>query len=89
MSAFGDEDGMLELSGSLAISCDSCPVVRPGDVFMHSGINHWLDSENVTWFHEACSLIITVMSNRRCDVEKIADSMTTISAIHSQSILVG
>lgn len=78
---------MLKLCGSLAVSSDCGPVVRPGDVLMHSCVDHRFDSEDMADFHESCGLVARIVRDIRGTMEEISDSVATVSTVDCQSKL--
>ena len=79
---------MLKLSGALAVGSDCGPVVRPGDVLVHSCVYHRLDGEDVAHFHEARGLVARVVRDVRGAMEQIADSVAAVSSVYRQAKLI-
>ena len=72
---------MLKLSRPLPISSDSSPVIWPGDILMHSSIDHRLDGEDMPGFHKTSCFVIGIMRDIRCTMEQRTDSMATVCPI--------
>lgn len=87
MAGLSDEDGVLELRGSLPICGDCGPVIRPSDVFMNASVDHGFYSEDVAGFHEPRGFIVSIVGYIRSDVELFANAMPTICLVDCQSKL--
>ena len=70
--------GMLKLRTSLTILCYSCPIIRPRDIFPGSLINHWFYSKDMTDLQKSRRLVIRVMRDVGCRVEKLSNPVTTV-----------
>jgi hypothetical protein len=69
---------VLKLGGSLSICGATGPFIVPGDVFPNSLIYHWLDSEDMTWFHESDSFILGVMRHLWGLMEHSSNTMSCV-----------
>lgn len=69
------------MSGSLPVGGHSSPVVRPGDVLLHAGVDHGFNCEDMSWFHEAWGFVVGVVGDVGCAMEQSTDSMPSICAI--------
>ena len=79
---------MLKLCGSLAVSSDSSPVIRPGDVLMYSCVDHGFNGEDMADFHKSCGFVARIVRDIRGAMEEISDSVATVSTVDCQSKLV-
>jgi hypothetical protein len=77
-TVLSDEDGVLKLCRSLTICGNTSPLIVPGDILPHSHIDHRLNGEDMSWFHETNCLVLGVVGNLRSLMEHPSDSMTLV-----------
>lgn len=79
---------MLKLSGTLAVSSDSGPVVRPGDVLVYACVDHGFNGEDMANFHETCGFVSSVVGDVRRAMEQISDSVAAVGTVYRKTMLV-
>lgn len=72
---------MLKLSRTLSVRSDRSPIIRPGDVLVHSCVDHRLNRKHVAGLHEASCLVVGVVRNVRGAMEEVANAMAAVSTI--------
>jgi hypothetical protein len=68
---------MFELSRSLSVSGYSGPIIGPDFFSVITLIDHRLNSEDVSWFHDTNGLILGIVRNVRRGMEQLADTVAT------------
>ncbi len=78
---------MFKLCRPLTISSDCGPVIGPGDIFMDTRVDHGLNGEYMTRFHNTYSLISWVVWYVRGTVEQFAYPVAAIGSVDWKPIL--
>jgi hypothetical protein len=77
------------LGGPFPVSGHTCPVIRPGSIFIGSQCNHRLDSEAHALFCLAYSLILGVMWDIWRAMKQAIDTVATIRLDHTTAFRLG
>lgn len=80
---------LTKLSCQLAIDGGAGPVIRPGDISILAQSNHGLNSEGHPGLALSNSLVLGVVRDVGRAVEKLADSMATVSSDNAAVVLLG
>lgn len=84
----GNEYGVLKLGRPLPVRSDGCPVVRPGDVFVHSCVYHGLNGEHVARLHEPGGFVVRVVRHIGGHMKLLPDPVPAVGLIHCQTALI-
>ena len=88
-AVLGDEELVFELCAALAVFGDAGPAVGPGPVLVGALVDHGLDGEDVSGFHDADGLVVGVVGHVGVAVEEFADAVAAVGFDDAEVLRVG